>query len=344
SRGNYKANGSFRKGQGISFFTGPKLGYIILLPKSHITLDALRPDEVLVQIYATGICHTDFSCMDGKLPAVFPSVFGHEGAGVVLQVGSNVKNVEKQDKVLLSFDSCGLCAECTSTHPAYCQEAFQRNFGQKRMDGSTTLSTAGGAKLHGNFFGQSSFAKHAIVSSASAVKVPSDTPMGLFAPLGCGIQTGVGAILNTLDVLPGKTVAIFGVGSVGMSAVMAAEIREARVIIAIDLQPQRLELAKKLGATHTIIGSDEDVVAQIQKICGSNGVDYSVDCAGVPRVVETAIDCLGTLGKAATVGAPAPGQRAGVDIFAHLIMGRQYLGCREGDSLPQKACHLRSFP
>lgn len=266
------------------------------------------------------------------------------GAGVVLQVGSKVKNVEKQDKVLLSFDSCGLCAQCTSTHPAYCQEAFQRNFGQKRMDGSTTLSTAGGAKLHGNFFGQSSFAKHAIVSSASAVKVSSDTPLGLFAPLGCGIQTGVGAILNTLDVLPGKTVAIFGVGSVGMSAVMASKIREARVIIAIDLQPQRLELAKKLGATHTIIGSDEDVVAQIQKICGSNGVDYSVDCAGVPRVVETAIDCLGTLGKAATVGAPAPGQRAGVDIFAHLIMGRQYLGCCEGDSLPQKACHLRSFP
>jgi Zn-dependent alcohol dehydrogenase len=141
--------------------------------------------------------------------------------------------------------------------------------------------------------------------------------------------------LNTLDVQPGKTVAIFGVGSVGMSAVMAAKMRGARIIIAVDLQPQRLELAKKLGATHGVIGSDHDIVTQIQNITGTNGVDYSVDCAGVPQVVEKALDCLGTRGKAATVGAPSPGQRAGVDVFSHLVNGRQYIGCCEGDSVPQ---------
>lgn len=259
---------------------------------------------------------------------------------MVLQVGSNVKHVEKKDKVLLSFDSCGSCTQCTSAHPAYCLEWAQRNFGQKRMDGSLSLSTPDGAKLHGNFFGQSSFARHAVVSSNSVVKVPATTPLSLFAPLGCGVQTGAGAILNTLDVQPGKSVAIFGVGSVGMSAVMAAKVREAKVIIAVDLHPRRLELAKELGATHTVIGSDDDVIGQIQQITGSNGVDYSVDCAGVPQVVEKALDCLGTRGKAATVGAPAPGKRAGVDIFSHLVMGRQYIGCCEGDSVPQRVSIL----
>ncbi|KAL6230732.1 hypothetical protein BDW75DRAFT_234185 [Aspergillus navahoensis] len=263
----------------------------------EITLDDIRADEILVEIHATGICHTDF-CMNGTLPAAFPS------AGVVLEVGEKVKHVSKNDR--------------------------------KRPDGSLTLADASGAKVHGNFFGQSSFARHTIVSSASVVKVPSNTRLDLFSPLGCGIQTGAGAILNTLDVQPGKSVAVFGAGSVGMSAIMAAKVRNARTIIAIDLQPQRLELAKKLGATHTVVGSDHDVVAQIRKISGSNGVDYSVDCAGIPQVVEKALDCLGTRGKGATVGAPTPGARAGVDVFSHLVMGRQYFGCCEGDSNMQK--------
>lgn len=255
---------------------------------------------------------------------------------MILDVGKDIKHLQKDDRVLLSFDSCGSCVQCNSDHPAYCQEWAQRNFGQKRMDGSLSLSTTDGTKIHGNFFGQSSFARHTIVSGRSVVKVPSDTPLGVFSPLGCGVQTGAGAILNTLDVQAGKTVAIFGVGSVGMSAVMAAKMRGASVIIAVDLQTQRLELAKELGATHAVIGSDDDVVAQIQKISESNGVDYSVDCAGIPSVVEKALDCLGTRGKAATVGAPAPGKRAGVDVFAHLVMGRQYIGCCEGDSDPEK--------
>ena len=255
---------------------------------------------------------------------------------MILDVGKDIKHLKAQDKVLLSFDSCGSCTQCNSKYPSYCQEWAQRNFGQKRMDGSLSLATPDGTKVHGNFFGQSSFARHAIVSGHSVVKVPSDTSLGLFSPLGCGVQTGVGAIMNALDVQSGKTGAIFGVGSVGMSAVMAAKMRGASVIIAVDLELERLKLAEKLGATHTVVGSDENVVAQIQAISGSNGVDYSVDCAGIPSVVEKALDCLGTRGKAATVGAPAPGKRAGVDVFAQLVMGRQYIGCCEGDSDPQK--------
>ncbi|RAH78359.1 NAD(P)-binding protein [Aspergillus japonicus CBS 114.51] len=297
----------------------------------NIVSDSLRSDEALVEMHATGVCPIDFACMNGTLPAGFPSVFGHEGGGVVLEVGRNIKHQQRQDKVLLALITA---PQCDSGHPAYYQEWAQRNFGQQRMDQSLCLSTADGTEVHGNFFGQSSFARHAIVSGNPVVKVPWTTPLSVFAPHGCSVQTGAGAILNTMDVQPGKTVAIFGVGSVGMSAVMAAKMREAGMIIAVDLHNRRLGLAKELGATHAILGSDEDVVAQIQNLSGSNGVDYSVDCAGVPQVVEIALDCLRTRGKAATVGAPTPGKCAGVDIFAHLVMGRQYIGCCEGDSVP----------
>jgi len=168
------------------------------------------------------------------------------------------------------------------------------------------------------------------------VKVASETPLELFAPLGCGLQTGAGAVLNTLNVQPGSSLAVFGVGSVGMSAVMAGKMRGAKTIIAVDLQPSRLELARSLGATHGIMGSDPDVVEQIQKLCPPNGVNFALDCSGVSQVIEKMIECLGTRGRAATVGAPSPGKKVGVDIFNHLVLGREYVGCCEGDSVAEK--------
>jgi Zn-dependent alcohol dehydrogenase len=159
--------------------------------------------------------------------------------------------------------------------------------------------------LFSRFFGQSSFARLTVVHKSSLVKVRSDTDLALFAPLGCGLQTGAGAILTTLNVQAGKTVAIFGVGSVGMSAVMAAKIRGAQEIIAIDLNQSRLDLAKSLGATSTILGNDADIISKIKEISPPNGVHYALDCSGVPAVIETMINCLGSRGRAASVGAPA---------------------------------------
>lgn len=159
--------------------------------------------------------------------------------------------------------------------------------------------------MYSSFFGQSSFARLTAVHKSSIVKVAPDTNLELLAPLGCGLQTGAGAILNTLNVQPGKTVAVFGVGSVGMSAIMAAKIRGAKEIIAVDIQQSRLDLAKKLGATQVVLGNDLDLIAKIQKVAPPNGVHYAVDCSGVPRVIETMVDCLGTRGKAASVGAPS---------------------------------------
>lgn len=212
------------------------------------------------------------------------------------------------DKVLLSFAHCQTCEQCVSGHPAYCYSFVLLNFGGQRADGSRTLFREGAKEstsMFSSFFGQSSFARHTIVHKSSLIKVDADTNLELFAPLGCGLLTGAGAILNTLDVQQGKTVAIFGVGSVGMSAVMAAKLRGAKEIIAVDLQQPRLDLARTLGATMTLRGNDPELVAKLKRISPSNGVHYAVDCSGVPEVVERMIECLGTLGKAASVGAPA---------------------------------------
>ncbi|KAM7182997.1 putative alcohol dehydrogenase [Rhypophila sp. PSN 637] len=313
----------------------------------QIYLDQIQPDEVLVEIHASGICHTDLSCANGTLPCAPNAVLGHEGAGVVLQTGSAVSTVSPGDKVLLSFSHCESCSACTSSHPSYCHTFNDRNFGGSRppcpstgqtprSSPSAMLTGPNGSPIHSSFFGQSSFAKHTLVHRSSVVKVPSNTDLALYAPMGCGMQTGAGAVLNSLRVTPGSSIAVFGVGSVGMASVMAAAFSKCRTIIAVDLQSSRLELAKKLGATHGVIGSDKDVVEQIRKIVGTNGVNYAVDCTGVPAVVRTMIDSLGTLGRAATVGAPGPGKTVAVDIMEQLTFGKEYVGCCEGDSLPSE--------
>lgn len=211
------------------------------------------------------------------------------------------------DKVLLSFAHCQECTQCKDGHPAYCHSFKSLNFGGTRPDGSSAMrrqEEQGGHALYSRFFGQSSFSRHTVVSMTSLVKVPDTTDLALFAPLGCGLQTGAGAVLNTLDVQAGSSVAVFGAGSVGMSAIMAAKMRKAKIIVAIDLQPSRLELASRLGATHTLLGSDPDIVAKMGELAPPNGVDYAVDCTGVPAVIETMIQALGSRGHAASVGAP----------------------------------------
>jgi Zn-dependent alcohol dehydrogenase len=204
----------------------------------------------------------------------------------------------------------------------------------EQEDGKTHEKEEG---IFSAFFGQSSFARHSLAHRSTVVKVPQDTDLALFAPLGCGMQTGAGAILNTLGVKPGSSVAVFGVGSVGMAAVMAArKIAGAEVVIAVDVQAERLELAKDLGATHALLASDGDVVSRIRELCPPLGVDYAVDCTGVPAVIRNMIDSLGTRGRGATVGAPGFGKCVSVDVMEHLTYGKEYVGCVEGDSLPAK--------
>ncbi|NDW07998.1 alcohol dehydrogenase catalytic domain-containing protein [Jiella pacifica] len=197
-------------------------------------LDDPRATEVLVKIHSVGICQTDIHVRNQDYPVPLPLVLGHEGAGIVEKVGAGVKGIEAGDPVVLSFPSCQECSYCRTGRNAYCEHAFEICFGGSRLDGSNALHWPDGAgqnkAIHGHFFGQSSFATYALADQSNVVKVPSDLPLELLAPLGCGFQTGAGAILNALQVAPGSHTAIFGVGAVGLSAIMAARIAGAASI------------------------------------------------------------------------------------------------------------------
>ena len=216
----------------------------------RVNIEAPRSDEVLVRLAATGICHTDMVMRDQALPTPLPVVLGHEGAGIVEAVGADVTHVRPGDHEVLAFNSCGHCASCDDHAPAYCVEFAPRNFMGSRPDGTSPLSGEGGL-IHANIFGQSSFATHAIARDRNTVKVSSDAPLERLGPLGCGIMTGAGAVMNALRVRAGSTIAIFGTGAVGLSAIMAAKAVGAATIIAIDINESRLDLARELGATHT---------------------------------------------------------------------------------------------
>lgn len=258
------------------------------------------------------------------------------GAGVVLETGKDVTDVRPGDKVLLSYASCSACEHCLSSMPYYCLDWPMINLGGQRPDGTNGLTLSDGTKLHGNFFGQSSFAGLALVHKSSLIKVPEHTPLDLFCSLGCGVQTGAGAVLNTLNVQPNNTVAIFGVGSVGLSAIMACKIRQAKTIIAVDLNASRLELARELGATDVVNAADKDVAQQIRDICKSNGVNRALDCTGNMKAIETMLDALGTKGRGCSVGIPPPDARLSVDVVKHITLGKEYVGCCEGESNSQE--------
>jgi aryl-alcohol dehydrogenase len=307
-------------------------GHSLDIPIECVGIDEPRADEVLVRIVATGICHTDIKVASVPGLSPRPIVLGHEGAGVVEKVGSRVRKLAAGDHVVLTFDSCGGCPTCMSGKPSYCYEVAAVCFGGKRLDGSTTLSDAAGA-VHGNFFGQSSFATHAIANERNAIKVRKDAPLELLGPLGCGLQTGAGAILNSLRVGAGQSVAVFGTGAVGLAAIMAARIAGAAKIFAIDVVEERLGLARELGATHVIDGRTQDALQAILAVC-PRGVDFSLDTSAVDVVVRQAVECVGPLGTCGLIANKGPTQTVPVNILGAMLRGRSVRGIVQGDSVP----------
>jgi len=294
----------------------------------------LRPDEVLVEVKAAGICHTDLICRDQWMPVPLPAVLGHEGAGIVREVGAFVTKVALGDRVALTFNSCGSCSNCLKGRSTYCVDIFGRNFGAARPDGTSALSREG-ELVHGHFFGQSSFATHAVAHVRSVVKLPEGVDLGIAAPFGCGIQTGAGGVLNSLQAPAGSSIAVFGTGGVGLSAVLAAVIAGCTTIIGIDVRPARLELARELGATHTIdAGAVADVGEEIRRITGG-GADNALETTGVPGVLRTAVDALAPAGTCGVIGAPALGTEVALDVNNILAFGRVVRGIVEGDSIPE---------
>jgi aryl-alcohol dehydrogenase len=278
------------------------------------------------------VCHTDVVCRDQWIPVPVPVVLGHEGAGIVEKVGRSVTRVAPGDHVVMSFDSCGACPSCLAGEASYCHELGARNFGAARPDGTSALSRDG-ELIHAHFFGQSSFATHALCRERNVVPVSSDVPLELIGPLGCGVQTGAGAVINALRVGTGQSLAVFGTGSVGLSAVMAAKVVGATTIIGVDPLEARLELARKLGATHTINAAADDAVGAIRELSGS-GVDFSFETTGKPAVIRQAVECLAPRGTCGMVGASEPGAEITLDATFMMSQGRKLRGIVEGDSKP----------
>ncbi|MFE7156964.1 NAD(P)-dependent alcohol dehydrogenase [Streptomyces sp. NPDC057636] len=299
----------------------------------ELELDDPRSDEILVKLVATGICQTDAHVWHQRIPAPLPMVLGHEGAGIVERVGEGVTDVRPGDHVVLTFQACGQCAQCLSGHPAYCDSAFPANFSGSRIDGTRGVHGihAGGSEINGHFFGQSSFATHALTTRRNTVKVNKDVPLELLAPLGCGLQTGAGAVLNSFAISTGATVAVLGVGAVGFGALMAARVAGASTIIAVDVNEQRLALAKELGATHILNASQADVAKAIREITGA-GVGYVLDTTGRDEMLAHAVAALAPMGQIGLVAGGGPDTAVPV---AELAFGKSVRGIVQGDSIPQ---------
>jgi aryl-alcohol dehydrogenase len=267
-----------------------------------VELDDPRADEVLVRIVACGICHTDLAARDGMFGLSFPAVFGHEGAGIVEMAGPEVDRVRPGDRVVISFGSCGRCSNCAAGHPASCMHFDEINFGTMRLDGTSTIHDTGGGFIGCCFFGQSSLAYYALTSGRNPVPVDAvdDDELALFAPLGCGVQAGAATVINELKPRPGESFAVFGAGTVGLAALMAARMAGAAPIIAVDIVASRLELAKELGATYVLNPKHDSIVARLQKLAGKVG--HAVETTGVERIIDQAIRSLGPSGKMSMLG------------------------------------------
>jgi len=288
-----------------------------------VEMEGPRDDEILVRLVSSGICRTDIDFCDDWDQADGAVVLGHEGAGVVERIGRRVKAVKPGDHVVLSYQSCGHCGPCRSGRPAHCTHFYELNFGFQRLDGSNGLQRS---SVRGHFFGQSSFATHSLATERNVVKVSEDLPLELLAPLGCGLQTGAGTVINSLKVLKRKSIAVFGTGAVGLAAVMASRIVGADPIIGVDIKPKRLKLALNLGATRAIDNRHQNVTARIADIT-SKGVDYVVETTGNPKMHQLAIEVLNPRGVIALL----TGEK-GTD---SLPEGRRTVGIIQGDAVPQ---------
>lgn len=283
-------------------------------------------DEVLVAIDAVGICHTDISVASRARKV--PMVFGHEGAGTIVAVGPQAQR-RVGDQVVLTFASCGRCTNCAADRPAYCDHSTDLNMRGSRRDETSALRLDGDP-ITGGFFGQSSFATYAIAGSRNAVVLPEPIDPALAAPLGCSVQTGVGAVLNVLRPQPDEAIVVFGAGAVGLSAVMGARIAGCRTIVAVDPIAQRRTLATELGATATLDPSAVDAAAAVLELTG--GVAAALDTTARPDVIASAVGVLRSRGALALVGLGA--MTAELPVALIMAKGLTVRGVVEGDSEP----------
>jgi aryl-alcohol dehydrogenase len=299
---------------------------------TEVELDGPREDEVLVRTVATGLCHTDIT-MGGFLPEeMFPNVFGHEGTGVVEAVGPAVRGVEVGDHVVISFRSCRECAKCQAGLVGYCDQTLLLNYMGMRMDGSTTMSRDG-SPVFGSFFGQSSLAEHLLAYADNCVVVDRELDLTLFAPYGCGFQTGAGTVLNVIKPAKDDSLVVYGVGAVGLAAIAAAAAEGVESIVAVDPLASRRDAAARFGATTVDPTQVESVVERVKELTGG-GAAYGIDTTALPEVVKQAQQSLAVRGTLVALGLGA--QEYALDAIDLLQGGKTVTSSIEGDSDPHE--------
>jgi len=293
------------------------------------------PREVRVRVVASGICQTDVHARDGFFPHLrWPAVYGHEGAGVVESVGSGVTTLAPGDHVIMANPSCGECPECLAGYECYCVHSQALKQSGRRVGGGVAFHLDG-QPVAGSFFQQSSFCALTIATERNAIKVPEDLPLDVLAAFPCGVNTGAGAVMNTLQPLPGDSFVVFGVGTVGFAGLMAARLAGCDPIIAVDLHDSRLALARELGATHVINAATPQLVQEVRHLAGERGARFSLEAAGFPVALRAALDVLAPRGTACLIGSAAPGVEAALEM-ATLQQGRTVRGCIQGEACGQR--------
>jgi NDMA-dependent alcohol dehydrogenase len=299
----------------------------------ELDVQAPQRDEVLVRMAAGGVCHSDLHVMTGHLVGALPAVLGHEGAGVVAEVGPGVTHLKPGDHVIPLWRlSCGTCEHCSDGRPALCAAGTQIRMTGRLLDGTTRFSLGGTEIKH--FAGVSSFSEYSVVPARAALKVPDDLPLDRAALLGCAVITGVGAAINCAKVKPGSSAVVFGAGGVGLNVVQGAAIAGAEKIIAVDLLPSKLDFARRFGATHTINASDGDPVAAVRALTGGRGVDYALEVIGLPKTMRQAYDCLAKRGMAVVVGVSPMTAEVSVPVMSLVYEERVLTGSVYGSSRP----------
>ncbi|HSD11142.1 MAG TPA: Zn-dependent alcohol dehydrogenase [Candidatus Binatia bacterium] len=292
-----------------------------------LKLKAPREDEVVVKVAASGVCHSDLSVLKMVIPIPPPVVLGHEGAGVVEEVGKGVKDLQPGDHVVLSWvENCGKCHYCVSGRDHLCDTGIRSS-----MAGQEAVFEKDGTDI-ARMAGVASFAERTVVRATAAIKIPKDVPLDRACLVGCGVMTGVGAAVNTAKVRPGETVAVFGCGGVGLNVIQGAALCGASRIIAVDLVDSKLQLAREFGATDVVNGKQTDPVDAIKNLTGGLGVDYGFEAIGMPSAIRQAFDALKRGGKAVIVGVPRMGEEMSIPGWAFPLEEKSIVGSLYGSA------------
>ncbi|MER5983689.1 zinc-binding dehydrogenase [Streptomyces sp. NPDC001787] len=299
----------------------------------ELTLGAPREGEVLVRIAAASLCHSDLSVVNGDRVRPLPMALGHEAVGVVQETGPGVRRFSPGDHVALVFvPSCGFCADCAAGRPALCAQAAAANGSGGLLHGPSLLTDAAGRTVH-HQLGVSAFSEHAVLAQESLVPIPKDVPFAVASMFGCAVLTGAGAVINTAALRPGQSAVVYGLGGVGLSAVLGARAAGAYPVVAVDPVAEKRELALRLGATHAY--APEEAVAAVHELTGG-GAELAVEAVGSPRVMADALAAVARGGRVVSVGLPAPDRVLEVPALAFAGEGKSLLGSYMGDAVPRR--------